>query len=83
MVKTFELMEVYMPAQNGNKVTASDPSSRFSELRIVQSAPPTPLGAYVESSDTGSSLFLSGALLIVNGKLVRIPVSTSTACQLN
>ena len=32
-------------------------------------APPTPLGAYVESSDAGNLLFLSGTLPVVNGKL--------------
>ncbi|HTV42164.1 MAG TPA: RidA family protein [Candidatus Sulfotelmatobacter sp.] len=32
-------------------------------------APPTPLGAYVETSDTGNLLFLSGVLPVVNGKL--------------
>jgi len=30
---------------------------------------PTPLGAYVESSDAGNLLFLSGILPVVNGKL--------------
>jgi enamine deaminase RidA (YjgF/YER057c/UK114 family) len=32
-------------------------------------APPTPLGAYVESSDAGNLLFLSGILPVVNRKL--------------
>jgi len=35
----------------------------------VLPAPPTPLGAYVETSDTGNLLFLSGVLPVVNGKL--------------
>jgi len=30
---------------------------------------PTPLGAYVESSDVGNLLFLSGILPVANGKL--------------
>ena len=58
-----------MPAPSGNKSTAGSPSSRLSELGIVLPAPPTPLGAYVESSDTGSLLFLSGTLPVVNRKL--------------
>jgi len=32
-------------------------------------AAPTPLGSYVESSDTGNLLFLSGTLPVVNRKL--------------
>ena len=32
-------------------------------------APPTPLGSYVESSDTGNLLFLSGLLPVVDRKL--------------
>ena len=45
-------------------------ASRFVGLGIKLPAPPTPLGAYVESSDTGNLLFLSGILPIVDGKLV-------------
>ena len=53
-----------------NKLSIKDGlSSRLSELGIVLPAPPTPLGAYVESSDTGNLLFLSGTLPIVNRKL--------------
>src|SRR3954453_3608976 len=44
-------------------------SSRLSELGIVLPPPPMPLGAYVESSDTGNLLFLSGTLPVVNRKL--------------
>ena len=44
-------------------------SSRLDELGIVLPAPPTPLGAYVESSDTGNLLFLTGMLPMVNRKL--------------
>ena len=58
-----------MPAPSGNKSVAGSPSSRLSELGIVLPAPPTPLGAYVESSDTGNLLFLSGMLPVVNRKL--------------
>jgi len=60
-------MEDHMPAQNGNDTR--NPSSRLKELGIILPAPPTPLGAYVESSDTGNLLFLSGTLPVVNGKL--------------
>jgi enamine deaminase RidA (YjgF/YER057c/UK114 family) len=56
-----------MPAQNGNDTR--NPSSRLTELGIILPAPPTPLGAYVESSDAGDLLFLSGTLPVVNGKL--------------
>jgi enamine deaminase RidA (YjgF/YER057c/UK114 family) len=62
-------MEEPMPAQSGNKRVANGLSSRLSELRIVLPPPPTPLGAYVESSDTGNLLFLSGMLPVVKRKL--------------
>ena len=58
-----------MPAPSGNKPAVSSPSSRLNELGIVLPAPPTPLGAYVESSDAGNLLFLSGTLPVVNRKL--------------
>ncbi len=45
------------------------PSSRIRQLGIVLPAPPTPLGAYVECSDAGNLLFLSGTLPVVNRKL--------------
>jgi enamine deaminase RidA (YjgF/YER057c/UK114 family) len=69
MAKTFESMEVHMQAPSGNQPSASSPTSRLSQLGIVLPAPPTPLGAYVESSDAGNLLFLSGTLPVVNGKL--------------
>ena len=58
-----------MPAPSGNRTVAGGPSSRISELGIVLPGPPTPLGAYVESSDAGNLLFLSGMLPVVNRKL--------------
>ncbi|CDR33748.1 RidA family protein [Criblamydia sequanensis] len=58
-----------MLEQNGNKTVASSLSTRLKELKIELPSPPTPLGAYVESSDTGNLLFLSGTLPIVNQKL--------------
>ena len=58
-----------MPAPSGNKPVARSPSSRVSELGLVLPAPPTPLGTYVESSDAGNLLFLSGILPVVNRKL--------------
>jgi enamine deaminase RidA (YjgF/YER057c/UK114 family) len=69
MAKTFELMEEPMPAPSGNQPVGRSPSSRVSELGIVLPSPPTPLGSYVESSDAGNLLFLSGTLPVVNGKL--------------
>jgi enamine deaminase RidA (YjgF/YER057c/UK114 family) len=67
MEKTFELMEDLMPAPSGNKTVTI--SSRVKELGLVLPTPPTPLGAYVETSDTGNLLFLSGILPITDGKL--------------
>jgi enamine deaminase RidA (YjgF/YER057c/UK114 family) len=62
-----ELMKEHMPS--GKKSVTSGPNSRISALGITLPAPPTPLGAYVESSDAGNLLFLSGTLPVVNGKL--------------
>lgn len=58
-----------MPEPSGKKTVAGVPSSRLSALQITLPTPPTPLGAYVESSDTGNLLFISGTLPVVNGKL--------------
>src|SRR5882757_1558121 len=56
--------------QRMNRITTKDGlGSRLSELGIVLPAPPTPLGAYVEASDTGNLLFLSGTLPVVNRQL--------------
>src|SRR5712672_659815 len=62
-------MEEHMQALSGNESLMGKVSSRLGELGIVLPAPPTPLGAYVESSDTGNLLFLSGTLPVVNRKL--------------
>ena len=56
-----------MPVDNNS--IAAKPGSRLRELGLVLPKPPTPLGAYVEASQAGSLLFLSGTLPIVNGKL--------------
>jgi enamine deaminase RidA (YjgF/YER057c/UK114 family) len=61
-------MEEPMPAPSGKPV-ASSPGSRIGELGIVLPAAPTPLGAYVESSDAGNLLFLSGTLPVINRRL--------------
>src|SRR5262245_49600056 len=58
-----------MPALSGKTPVAGSPSSRLAELGITLPAPPTPLGAYVESSDAGNLLLLSGMLPVVNRKL--------------
>lgn len=58
-----------MPALSGNFFVSHTPGSRIIELGIQLPAPPTPLGAYVESSDTGHLLFLSGTLPVVDGKV--------------
>src|SRR5260221_14278260 len=60
-------MEGSMPAANSSTVTK--PSSRLNELGLVLPKAPTPLGAYVEASPTGSLLFMSGILPVVDGKL--------------
>ena len=52
-----------------NKTPKGDVSSRLDKLGIVLPAPPMPLGAYVESSDAGDLLFLSGMLPVVSCKL--------------
>jgi enamine deaminase RidA (YjgF/YER057c/UK114 family) len=57
-----------MPAPSGNKFVTGSPSLRLSELGIVLPVPPTPLGAYVEASETGNLLFMSGILPVTNGK---------------
>ena len=57
-----------MRAPSGKSVAGS-PGLHLSELGIVLPAPPTPLGAYVEASEAGNLLFLSGTLPVVNRKL--------------
>ena len=61
-------MKKQMQAPSGNPI-ADGPSSRIRGLGIVLPAPPIPLGAYVESTDTGNLLFLSGTLPVVNREL--------------
>lgn len=56
-----------MPVGNNSVVTK--PGSRLRELGLVLPEPPSPLGAYVEASQVGSLLFLSGTLPLVNRKL--------------
>jgi enamine deaminase RidA (YjgF/YER057c/UK114 family) len=56
-----------MPVDNHS--TVAKPGSRLRELGLVLPNPPMPLGAYVEASEVGSLLFLSGTLPVVNGKL--------------
>jgi enamine deaminase RidA (YjgF/YER057c/UK114 family) len=53
----------------GNDSTVAKPGSRLRELALVLPEPPSPLGAYVEASEVGSLLFLSGTLPLVNRKL--------------
>ena len=58
-----------MPAPGGNRIVTGRPSSRISALGIELPAAPVPLGVYVEVSDAGSLLFLSGTLPVVDRKL--------------
>jgi len=46
----------------------ADPEQRLKELGINLPQPPKPLGAYVETLQTGSLLFLSGTLPVEAGK---------------
>ncbi len=55
--------------QSGSATVAGGPESRLAEFGLVLPAAPTPLGAYVESSDAGNLLFLSGMLPVAGGKL--------------
>jgi enamine deaminase RidA (YjgF/YER057c/UK114 family) len=61
-----------MQAPSGNSPTRNSLSSRLSDLGIELPAPPTPLGAYVEASDAGNLLFLSGMLPFVNRILASV-----------
>jgi enamine deaminase RidA (YjgF/YER057c/UK114 family) len=58
-----------MPAPSASAAAATGPTTRLRELGIVLPVPPTPLGAYVVSSDVGYLLFLSGMLPVVNRTL--------------
>ncbi len=58
-----------MLAPGGSNTLTGSLTSRLDKLGIVLPAPPTPLGTYVESSDTGDLLFLSGMLPMANRKL--------------
>ena len=58
-----------MQAPSGDKSVKRGVGSRLNELGIVLPPPPTPLGAYVESSGSGNLLFLSGTLPVVRGRL--------------
>jgi enamine deaminase RidA (YjgF/YER057c/UK114 family) len=53
----------------GNSSPVAKRGSRLRELGLVLPEAPTPLGAYVEASEAGSLLFLSGVLPVVNRKL--------------
>jgi enamine deaminase RidA (YjgF/YER057c/UK114 family) len=60
-------MEGSMPVANNS--TVAKPGSRLRELGVVLPTPPSPLGAYVEVSQVGSLLFVSGTSPLVNRKL--------------
>jgi hypothetical protein len=57
-----------MLAPSGKKPGAGGPRARVSALGTVLPAPPTSLGACVETSDAGNWLFLSGMLPVVHRK---------------
>jgi enamine deaminase RidA (YjgF/YER057c/UK114 family) len=52
-----------------NRVQAVGAEQRLEELGITLPAPPTPLGAYVETVQTGNLLFLSGTLPVEKGRV--------------
>ena len=47
---------------------SAEPEQRLKELGINLPQPPKPLGAYVETLQTGNLLFLSGTLPVESGK---------------
>lgn len=47
---------------------AAGPESRLQDLGIQLSAAPTPFGTYVEASQTGNLLFLTGMLPVIDHK---------------
>lgn len=51
------------------RATGPRAGSRLRELGVSLPAPPSPLGAYVETSHAGSLLFVSGTLPLVDRKL--------------
>jgi enamine deaminase RidA (YjgF/YER057c/UK114 family) len=57
-----------MPADN--EYSVAKPGSRLRELGFVLPQAPSPLGAYIEVSQVGSLLFLSGTLPLIDRKLV-------------
>ena len=58
-----------MLAPSRSVSVVGSPGARLRELGIVLPVPPTPLGAYVEASEAGTLLFLSGTLPVANRKL--------------
>jgi enamine deaminase RidA (YjgF/YER057c/UK114 family) len=47
---------------------SNDADKRLAEIGIELPPPPSPLGAYVESVQSGNLLFLSGALPVLDGR---------------
>ena len=62
--KTADINRAPRPAEE-----PAQAGSRLRELGVVLPTPPSPLGAYVEASQAGSLLFISGTLPLVDGKL--------------
>jgi enamine deaminase RidA (YjgF/YER057c/UK114 family) len=65
-------MEEHMQTPISNKTLTGDPGARLYQLGFILPPPPTPLGAYVESSVVGDLFFLSGMLPVENRKLAII-----------
>ena len=59
---------VEMPESGGQDAPPPTPERRLQELGIRLPAPPVPFGSYVEAVQTGSLLFLSGMLPVVDHK---------------
>lgn len=56
--------------ENGKSAVSAGLESRLQALGILLPKSPKPLGSYVEVSEAGNLLFVSGTLPVVNGKLV-------------
>ena len=62
--KTPDISRASRPAEEPAKA-----GSRLRDLGVILPTPPSPLGAYVETSQAGSLLFISGTLPLIDGKL--------------
>jgi enamine deaminase RidA (YjgF/YER057c/UK114 family) len=64
-----ELEKTSVAAAEGRAGESHRAGSRLRELGLTLPPPPSPLGAYVETSRAGSLLFVSGTLPLIDRKL--------------